>query len=113
MFAVLVTACSLSEGADLDGVVVRVVDGDTVTVLDSHKVQHQIRLAGIDAPERRMPYARRSTDNLAELVAGKPVQMEGTKIDRYGRRVAKVLVDGRDASLAQIEAGMAWHWPAP
>jgi endonuclease YncB( thermonuclease family) len=33
--------------------VVGVSDGDTITVLDRDKRQHKIRLAGIDAPEKR------------------------------------------------------------
>ena len=36
----------------ITGRVVGVADGDTVTVLDADKVQHKIRLAGIDAPEK-------------------------------------------------------------
>ncbi len=36
--------------------------------------------------------------------------MVGEKNDRYGRLVGKVLVNGRDANLAQIQAGMAWHY---
>jgi endonuclease YncB( thermonuclease family) len=43
----------LSACADnLSGRVVRVVDGDTVYVLDAAKTQHKIPLAGIDAPLR-------------------------------------------------------------
>jgi len=34
----------------LTGRVVGVTDGDTITVLDDRRVQHKIRLAGIDAP---------------------------------------------------------------
>ena len=41
--------------ADLTGRVVRVVDGDTVVVLDTEKTQHKVRLAGIDAPESGQP----------------------------------------------------------
>src|SRR5436190_21349593 len=33
------------------GRVVRIADGDTVTVLDGTNTQHRIRLQGIDAPE--------------------------------------------------------------
>lgn len=36
----------------LTGRVVAVADGDTVTVLDSNNVQHKVRVAGIDAPEK-------------------------------------------------------------
>jgi endonuclease YncB( thermonuclease family) len=34
----------------LEGTVVKIADGDTITVLDSDKVQHRVRIAGVDAP---------------------------------------------------------------
>jgi endonuclease YncB( thermonuclease family) len=37
----------------VDGRVVGVADGDTITMLDGNNVQHMIRLAGIDAPEKK------------------------------------------------------------
>ena len=94
----------------IQGRVVGVADGDTVTVLDEHKVQHKVRLAGIDAPEKGMAFGQRSKQHLSALVFGKTVTLEGDKVDRYGRTVAKVLVEGRDANLAQVAAGMAWHY---
>jgi hypothetical protein len=36
----------------VEGSVVGVYDGDTITVLDDAKAQHRIRFAGIDAPEK-------------------------------------------------------------
>ena len=55
------------------GNVVRITDGDTVVVLDSNKVQYKIRLVGIDAPERKQAYGKKSKENLSSLVAGKYV----------------------------------------
>ena len=47
-------ALALTATADtITGRVVGIADGDTVTVLDAQHVQHKIRLAGIDAPDRR------------------------------------------------------------
>ena len=40
---------ALAAWADFTGKVVGVADGDTVTVLDAGKVQHKVRLTGIDA----------------------------------------------------------------
>ncbi len=49
---------SLTASADsLTGKVVKVADGDTITVLDNTNIQHRIRLQGIDAPERGQAYA--------------------------------------------------------
>jgi endonuclease YncB( thermonuclease family) len=103
--------------------VIDVSDGDTVTVLDAEKESYRVRLAGIDAPEKRQPFGDRSKQALSALVFGKPVEVEWHKRDRYGRLVGKILVakpesactDDRcpktvDASLSQIEAGLAWHY---
>lgn len=94
----------------LSGRVVRVADGDTITVLDADKRQNKIRLAGIDAPEKAQPFGRRSQESLAELVANRPVIVETHKRDRYGRFVGKVLVDGRDINVEQLRRGLAWFY---
>ena len=51
---------ALSAAYAFPGKVVSIIDGDTVVVLDSAHKQHRIRLAGIDAPEKGMPYEQRS-----------------------------------------------------
>ena len=50
-FVLLLLVASSSFAATLIGRVVGVNDGDTITILDADKVQHKIRLAGIDAPD--------------------------------------------------------------
>ena len=94
----------------LTGRVVRVTDGDTIVVLDADKAQHKILLQGIDAPERRQAFGTKSKEHLSDLVAGKTVEVDYSKYDRYGRVQGIVMVSGEDANLEQIEAGMAWHY---
>jgi endonuclease YncB( thermonuclease family) len=96
----------------ITGRVVAVADGDTITVLDSTKVQHKIRLAGIDAPEKKQAFGQRSKESLSDLVFDQAVTVETTKRDRYGRKIGTVLVDGLDANLEQVKRGMAWHYKA-
>ncbi len=68
----LLIGLSLAASADsLTGKVGRVVDGDTLYVLDANYKDHKIRLAGIDAPERRQAYGLASRKHLASIVAGK------------------------------------------
>ncbi len=92
------------------GVVVSVADGDTVTVLDSYRQQHKVRLAGVDAPEKSQAFGKVSRLNLARLVFGRPVTIEFDKLDRYRREVGKVWVAGEDINLEQLKAGLAWHY---
>ena len=94
----------------IDGRVVSVADGDTVTVLDSDNVQHKIRLSGIDAPEKAQAFGNRSKESLSDLVFSKAVTVETEKKDRYGRDVGKVLVNGVDVNLLQVQRGFAWHY---
>ena len=96
----------------LTGRVVRITDGDTIVVLDADKVQHKIRLQGIDAPERHQAFGMKSKAYLSDLVAGKSVVVDYSKYDRYGRVLGKVIVNGKDVNLEQVEAGMAWHYKA-
>lgn len=92
------------------GRVVRVADGDTITILDAGKVRHKVRLAGIDAPEKAQAFGESSHKSLAELLAGKIVSVETHKKDRYGRLVGKVLLDGHDVNVDQIRRGRAWFY---
>lgn len=119
----LLSALALSPGLAaaevLHGTVVEVADGDTVTVLDSARVRHKIRLSGIDAPEKHQAFGARSRQHLATLVQGKAVAVRWNKRDRYGRIVGQVLIAScannacpgtPDTGLAQLRAGLAWHY---
>ncbi len=102
---------SIAASADtLTGKVVKVADGDSITVLDSTNTQRRIRFQGIDAPERGQPYGNASRKHLASLVAGKTVTVKWDKRDRYRRIVGFVIVDGKDINLVQLKAGMAWFY---
>lgn len=100
----------VGHAAELYGQVVRVSDGDTITIADGDRKRHRVRLAGIDAPERRQAYGKVSKKHLANQLFGRSVVVDWHKLDRYGRLVGKVSVDTSDAGLGQIKAGMAWHY---
>ncbi|MDH3673448.1 MAG: thermonuclease family protein, partial [Gammaproteobacteria bacterium] len=75
---------SLAVSAEpLTGKVVKITDGDTLYVLDNNYQQHKIRLAGIDAPERKQAYGLASRKHLASIVASQQVTVEYKKRDRY------------------------------
>jgi len=94
----------------IDGVVVGVHDGDTVTLLDETQTQHRIRLRGIDAPESRQPFGTRSKQSLSDLAFRREARAHCAVIDRFGRPVCAVSVGGIDVGLHQISHGMAWHF---
>lgn len=89
--------------------VVGVADGDTLTVLKNRKPL-KVRLADIDAPEKRQPYGSRAKQTLSDLCFGKEATLQIRNKDRYGRVVARVKCGGIDANRALVERGMAWHY---
>ena len=92
----------------LQGKVVKVADGDTITVLiDRHK-QIRIRLYGIDAPEKRQTFGRAAKKHLISFVANRNVEIKIVTQDRYGRAVALVFADGTNINQKMVEDGYAW-----
>lgn len=87
--------------------VISIADGDTLTVLEDRK-QVKIRLANIDAPERKQAFGNRSRQALAALCFRKQATYEVQDSDRYGRIVAVVTCNGVNANRHQVETGMAW-----
>jgi endonuclease YncB( thermonuclease family) len=91
--------------------VIGIADGDTLRArceVPEGIMNITVRIAEIDAPERRQPFGKRSRQHLADLCFGKPATVRQTSTDRYRRIVARVECDGTDASAAQVQAGMAW-----
>ena len=86
----------------LQGKVVGITDGDTLTVLDAQRHQHRIRLNGIDAPESSQPFGQVSKQNLSRLVFGQTVSVIWHKTDRYGRIVGTIMRGQTDVCLAPI-----------
>ncbi|MFT0531264.1 thermonuclease family protein [Castellaniella hirudinis] len=99
----------------IQGRVVQVADGDTLTLLRGRQ-RVRVRLASIDAPEighsrqrPGQPYGQAARRALAELVAGKTLALRCYEQDRYGREICDVpLADGRTASQALVAGGLAW-----
>ena len=100
---------SLSIQAEIiEGKVVKIADGDTLTLLTSSNQQVKVRLAGIDTPERKQPFGNRAKQALANLAFQKQALIEVEAKDRYGRTVGVVFVDGLNVNAELVKQGMAW-----
>jgi endonuclease YncB( thermonuclease family) len=89
---------------------VGIADGDTLTLLDETNTQYKIRLSGIDSPEKKQPFGQVCKQSLSDLAYSRTVAVEANKLDRYGRVIGKVLVDGQDVNLEQVRRGCGWHY---
>ncbi len=106
----LAVGAATAAGWIIEGRVVAISDGDTITVLDEAKVQHKIRFAGIDAPEKGQAFGNASKESLSRLVFNQRVEARCHKRDRYGREVCAVFVGMSDVGLEQLRAGLAWWY---
>ena len=108
---VLLLCLALPATADtLHGRVVRILDGDTVEVLDSSQRTERVRLGGIDAPEKSQPFGTQAKQRMAALSGGQTVTVDWTTRDRNGRLVGKLIRNGQDLGLTMVNSGLAWWY---
>ena len=93
----------------LSGKVVSIHDGDTITVLQG-KQQIKVRLFGIDAPELKQPYGKKSKQFLANLIAGEVVEIDENGKDKYKRTIGTVYLNGTDINAQMVLNGYAWAY---
>ncbi len=109
----LVTAAALAETVDRKAI--HVIDGDTIKIGDA-----PWRLTGFDAPEAGRGKCKAEVAKGIEatfrmhalLDAAKSIEIipQGTSTDRYGRRLGRLLVDGRDVGTLLIGERLAQAW---
>jgi endonuclease YncB( thermonuclease family) len=96
------------EHVSIHGRITGVIDGDTVNVLTQANQQIRVRIPFIDAPEKGQPFGQRAKAATSELLFGKDVKLRPHTIGRYGRLVARVLVDNQDAGFELLKQGLCW-----
>ena len=109
MKSILLLAVLYASLFAFNGKVVSVHDGDTVTVLQDAR-QIKVRLYGIDAPELKQPYGKKSKQFLANLIAGEAVEVEENGKDRYKRTIGTIYLNDKDINAQMVENGYAWAY---
>lgn len=88
--------------------IISITDGDTVKFLDHRKIQHRVRLASIDAPERKQPYGAKSKQMLSRLIGNRRVTLDCPKTDRYKRLICNITYKSLDVNREMVRLGGAW-----
>ena len=119
-FVLIYTSCNSRSGnrkANLQneqcdtGKIIGVLDGDTYDILLAGNQTIRIRMEGIDAPEKGMPFYQKSKKYLSDMCFNKKIKLVITGVDSHGRKLAfGYLADGRELSHEMIKAGLAWHY---
>jgi endonuclease YncB( thermonuclease family) len=95
---------------EIQGRVVGITDGDTLTILHAGR-QQVIRLHGIDAPEKGQAFGERAKQFTSSLAFWKTVVVRVRGRDRYERTIGDVfLPDGRHLNQEVVRVGYAWWY---
>lgn len=103
----------------LRGVVIVVIDGDTVLFKPDHygarsrlhpsgRAFLKVRLADIDAPEKDQPFGDTATRALTNLVLNQPVEINTVATDTYGRSIATLQKGVLPVNVEMVRLGLAW-----
>jgi endonuclease YncB( thermonuclease family) len=98
--------------ADLNGIVVRITDGDTLTLLTDQQDQITVRLTEIDTPESGQAWGTSSKEALSALVFSQRVRVVDNGQDQYGRTLGRIYKGDLDVSAEMIRSGSAWAYRA-
>jgi endonuclease YncB( thermonuclease family) len=93
------------------GRIVRVAEGDTLTVFGNEDLRYDVRLIGADAPNSGQAFSPQAKENLAKKVMGKFVDIEIVDRDQFGRNLGRVYLSKRFINLEQVRDGFAWRDP--
>jgi micrococcal nuclease len=107
-------------GRELEGMVVRIVDGDTIHVRIGAQIE-KVRYIGVNTPEVHHPTrgeepgGREASELNRQLVAGKRVRLEFDvqERDRYGRLLAYVWVGDLMVNAELVRRGYAQVMTVP
>lgn len=106
----LISPC-MAFAESIRGVVINVIDGDTVILLERTPEQmrtHRIQLEGIDTPERGQDGYEGAKKYLEKLIWGETVTVRYTENDRYGRILGEIWHGKMFINEEMVKEGWAW-----
>lgn len=98
----------LTNAQTFKGKVVGITDGDTLTVLVDNTISIKIRIAYIDAPEKKQAFGQQSKKALSSICFGRVAEIHQLDVDVYKRTIANVFCDRNNAGQWLVYNGFAW-----
>ena len=110
IFAALFFFFNTGEPEKISGKVIRVIDGNTIEVLDADKEIIKVMLHSVDCPELGQDYADEAKKFTEKLVLKKRVVVEIMGKDRWGNKMAQVVLNnGKSLQHELLKEGLAWY----
>ena len=87
-----------------------VFDGDSFVARLADGSDIEVRLAGVDAPEKGQPHADQARAALRGMILGKALRIAVSDTDKYHRKIAQVYraSDGTHINAELLRRGHAW-----
>ncbi len=104
--------CSALKGEIIEGRVIEIHDGDSITLLTRRNQQIKVRMVNIDSPELGQEHAAASKAALAAKVFGEKVTVKSQGRDHFGRVLGAVLLRGENVNLWMVKQGYSWCYKA-
>lgn len=103
--AVHILLCSVALG--WEGVGLRVLDGDTLELLNHNNKVVRIHLYGVESPLPAHEHGQAAMEHFASLIVGKTVDVTNVGRDCLGRMRSMVVLDGRSVNEEMVRVGYA------
>jgi endonuclease YncB( thermonuclease family) len=100
----------------IEGMVTKVVDGDTINVTDNLGTKVKVRFYGVDAPETAkpgkhgQPFGEEAHQTLLSKVNRQRVRLDVMDVDQYRRAVCIVWLGTRNINMEMISEGWAFSY---
>lgn len=109
----LLFAAATASAQTLQGIVIVVIDGDTVLFKPDHyspasRAFLKVRLAGIDAPEQDQPHGEAATRALKDMALKRRATLDVVATDAYGRKLGVLMIGSLPVNAELVRHGHAW-----
>jgi len=94
----------------VEGKIVRVYNGEIVSVEDKDGKVYLVRMLGIDAPAINQEFGSESQKHLSSLILGRGAIVILRKKDSAGRYLGTIYYGGEDINYKQLAEGMAFYF---
>lgn len=88
--------------------VIKVYDGDTITIINENNEKEKIRLYGISARELNQEYGQEAKNYLQNLILNKNIDVFVHYQDEYERTVAEIYLDKININQEMVKQGQAF-----
>jgi endonuclease YncB( thermonuclease family) len=93
---------------EINARVVAVLDGNTIEIAAEDNETYKVYFFGIDCPELTQEFGDVAKEFTERMLMNRAVKVSWAGKDRWGNRLAVVIMDGQDFRAEILKRGLAW-----